>query len=63
LRRLLKQLSRHPWLETVLVMKAAKNRRGDDAVAFANPMAADRPRLAKDSQARTQGYLPAPQKV
>ena len=32
--------SRSPWLETVLVMKTAENRIGDDAVALANPMVA-----------------------
>jgi hypothetical protein len=32
--------SRSPWLETVLVMKTAENRSGDDTVALATPMAA-----------------------
>jgi hypothetical protein len=38
-RDVVRTASRSSWLETILVMKTAQNRSGDDAEAIANPMA------------------------
>jgi hypothetical protein len=58
---LVRAASRSRWLETVLMMKTAENRSGDDAVAFANPVAAqDRLDVRAVGNARPQARVWTP---
>jgi len=53
--------SRSPWLETILVMKTAKNRSSDDTVVFTNPVAGQRRRDVKAiGNARSQARMWTP---